>query len=55
MEQLFNQFVSNATVFQKGFFMMAAGVLFVFAVQMFFYLTVKIWISVKKRPKDQEV
>ena len=43
MENLFVNFVNNATVFQKGVFLMAAGIIFVFAVQVVFYLTVKLW------------
>jgi Na+-transporting methylmalonyl-CoA/oxaloacetate decarboxylase gamma subunit len=47
MEQLFNDFIQNATTFQKGVFIMIAGVCFVFAVQVIFYLIVKLW------PKNQ--
>ena len=43
MEQLFIDFIANSTVFQKGLFLMITGVLFVFAVQLVFYLTVKLW------------
>ena len=43
MEQIFSNFIANATVFQKGVFLMITGVLFVFAVQLVFYLTVKLW------------
>jgi len=53
MEQLFNNFVHNANVFQKGVFMMIAGVLFVFAVQVVFYLTVKIWIAAGKKTNEE--
>ena len=52
MEQLLNYFVSTESVFQKGLFLMAAGILFVFAVQVIFYMTVKLWTSIKRRPKD---
>jgi Na+-transporting methylmalonyl-CoA/oxaloacetate decarboxylase gamma subunit len=43
MEQMFNNFILNATTFQKGVFIMIAGVCFVFAVQVIFYLIVKLW------------
>ena len=43
MAQLFLDFIQNATVFQKGAFLMAAGVCFVFSVQLVFYLLVKLW------------
>lgn len=51
LEQLFNNFINNATVFQKGVFLMVTGVLFVFAVQLVFYLTVKFWPRGKKTPE----
>ena len=50
MEQMFVNFVNNANVFQKGVFLMVAGLLFIFAVQLIFYLTVKLWAD-KKRVK----
>jgi len=43
MNQLLNEFIRNATVFQKGVFLMIAGVCFVFAVQFIFFLLVKLW------------
>ncbi|MCL2270773.1 MAG: hypothetical protein FWC24_07450 [Treponema sp.] len=48
MDQLLNNFVQNATIVQKGVFLMIAGVSFVFLVQTVFYLIVKIW----PRPKN---
>ncbi|MCL2128292.1 MAG: hypothetical protein FWH38_08555 [Treponema sp.] len=48
MESVFNNFINTASVFEKGVFLMAAGVLFVFAVQVVFYLTVKLWPRGKK-------
>ncbi|MCL2320291.1 MAG: hypothetical protein FWC45_09415 [Treponema sp.] len=43
MEQLFNNFVKSASIFEKGVFLMIAGVCFVFVVQLVFYLVVKVW------------
>ena len=43
MEQLLNNFIQNSTIFQKGVFLMITGVFFVFAVQVVFYLIVKLW------------
>ena len=43
MEQVFNNFVQTASVFEKGVFLMIAGVSIVFVVQAVFYLTVKLW------------
>ena len=51
MEGILNDFINSASVFQKGVFLMAAGILFVFAVQLVFYLMVKIW---KGLDKDRE-
>ena len=48
MEQVFINFVNNSSVFQKGLFLMIAGVFFVFLVQVVFYTVVKIW------PKDKK-
>ena len=44
MNQALYDFVRNATLIEKGVFLMVAGVCFVFAVQTIFYLTVKIWM-----------
>jgi hypothetical protein len=48
MENIFNDFINNATLVQKGVFLMVTGVLFVFAVQLVFYLTVKLWPRSKR-------
>jgi len=55
MDQILNYFINSESVIQKGVFLMIAGVLVVFTVQLVFYLTVKIWTSIKKHPKKQEV
>ena len=44
MEQLFLNFLQNASNVQKGFFLMFTGVSFVFLVQFVFYIVVKIWL-----------
>ena len=49
MQNIFMNFINNATVFQKGVFLMVAGIAFVFAVQVVFYLTVKLWQIKKKQ------
>jgi len=41
--QILNEFLINATNIQKGLFLMIAGIGFVFAVQVIFYLIVKLW------------
>jgi Na+-transporting methylmalonyl-CoA/oxaloacetate decarboxylase gamma subunit len=51
MDQILENFVQTATTFQKGVFLMIAGVCFVFAVQLVFYLTVKIWVG-RGKPKS---
>jgi Na+-transporting methylmalonyl-CoA/oxaloacetate decarboxylase gamma subunit len=48
MEQALQNFIQTATIFQKGVFLMIAGVLFVFLVQLVFYITVKIWVRFGK-------
>jgi len=48
MEQLFLNFLKSASTFEKGVFLMIAGVCFVFTVQVVFYAIVKIW----PKPKD---
>ena len=50
MNQLLLDFVQNASIVQKGVFLMIAGVSFVFIVQTVFYLIVKVW----PRPKNTE-
>ena len=47
MDQLLYDFVRNATIVQKGVFLMIAGVCFVFIVQFVFFLIVKIWMARK--------
>ena len=48
MEQIFASFINNASVFEKGVFLMASGLVFVFFVQLVFYLTVRLWPRGKK-------
>ncbi|MDR2094616.1 MAG: hypothetical protein LBP76_03755 [Treponema sp.] len=43
MDTMLNGFIQNATTIQKSLFLMVCGVLFVFMVQVVFYLTVKLW------------
>ena len=47
IEQMFYSFIGSASVFQKGIFLMIIGILFVFTVQLVFYLTVKLWLKRK--------
>ena len=54
MEQIFNNFVKQASTFEKGVFLMIAGVCFVFIVQLLFIAVVKIWIAAGKRPANDE-
>ena len=49
MEQLLNEFIKNASIFEKGLFLMISGVVFVFLVQTIFYMTVKIWLGITKK------
>jgi Na+-transporting methylmalonyl-CoA/oxaloacetate decarboxylase gamma subunit len=55
MDQILKNFVETGTIFQKGVFLLIAGVLFVFAVQLVFYLTVKIWVRISKPKEDAPV
>jgi len=48
MDQALYDFVRNATIVEKGIFLLVVGVCFVFAVQFIFFLTVKIWMGKKK-------
>ena len=50
MEQIFYDFVKNASTLQKGVFLMIAGICFVFIVQVVFYAAIKIW----PKPKNRE-
>jgi Na+-transporting methylmalonyl-CoA/oxaloacetate decarboxylase gamma subunit len=43
MEQFIDNFVKDASIVDKCVFLMVAGISFVFAVQMVFYLVVKLW------------
>jgi hypothetical protein len=49
MEQFLRTFIQNASTVEKGCFLLVCGVLFVFAVQVVFYLTVKLWPRGKKK------
>ena len=48
MEHIFDNLINNGTVFQKGLFLMIAGIGFVFTVQVIFYSIVKFWPRGKK-------
>ncbi|MCL2479069.1 MAG: hypothetical protein FWF22_06180 [Treponema sp.] len=48
MGPIFNEFIQNASNIQKGLFVMVAGLLFVFAVQIVFFLVIKLWPRGKK-------
>jgi hypothetical protein len=52
MNDLFQTFIQTASTVEKGFFLMAAGLLFVFAVQVIFYLTIKLWPKGKKETAE---
>ena len=52
MEHAFYEFIRTATTIEKGVFLMVVGVSFVFAVQVVFYLTVKIWPQPKSDGKE---
>ena len=43
MEQQFIAFINSATTLEKGIFLMVTGLCFVFAVQVVFFLIVKVW------------
>ena len=43
MDQVLRDFVQGASTVEKSLFLMVCGILFVFAVQVVFYLTVKLW------------
>jgi len=49
MEQIFSNFVRQASTFEKGVFLMVAGVCTVFIVQLVFIAIVKIWTAAGKR------
>jgi len=44
---MLHDFVRDASVFEKGLFLMIAGVCFVFVVQFVFFLIVKVWMGRK--------
>jgi Na+-transporting methylmalonyl-CoA/oxaloacetate decarboxylase gamma subunit len=48
MDQLLRDFIQGAPVIQKAVFLMVAGILFVFIVQVVFYLIAKLWPRGKK-------
>jgi Na+-transporting methylmalonyl-CoA/oxaloacetate decarboxylase gamma subunit len=48
MDELLRNFIQNASVIQKAVFLMVAGILFVFIVQVVFYLIAKLWPRGKK-------
>jgi len=54
MEQIFNKFIEQASTFQKGVFLMIAGVCIVFVVQLIFIAIVKIWTTAGKRSINGE-
>jgi Na+-transporting methylmalonyl-CoA/oxaloacetate decarboxylase gamma subunit len=43
MDQLLQNFIQSAGTIQKAVFLMVAGILFVFSVQVVFYLIAKLW------------
>ncbi|MDR1324424.1 MAG: hypothetical protein LBK00_00120 [Treponema sp.] len=53
MDQFISQFIQNSSTLQKGLFLMVCGVIFVFAVQVVFYLAVKLWPRGKSPPPQE--
>ena len=49
MNEFLFDFIRNATLAQKGLFLMIVGILFVFTVQTVFYLTIKIWLRMSQK------
>jgi hypothetical protein len=43
IDQALRNFIQDSSVIGKALFLMAAGILFVFAVQVVFYLLAKLW------------
>ena len=43
MDQVLQNFIENSSVIGKAVFLMIAGILFVFTVQVVFYLIAKLW------------
>ena len=52
MDDFIYNFVKTATTMQKGVFLMIAGMCFVFAVQVIFYIVTKIWIKIAPKSKE---
>jgi Na+-transporting methylmalonyl-CoA/oxaloacetate decarboxylase gamma subunit len=50
-DQLLRNFIQDSSVIGKAVFLMVAGVLFVFAVQVVFYLIAKLWPRSKNAGK----
>jgi len=48
MEQMLNNFIKTASTMEKGLFVMVVGLLFVFFVQVVFYVVIKIWPGKKQ-------
>jgi Na+-transporting methylmalonyl-CoA/oxaloacetate decarboxylase gamma subunit len=51
MSQLLQNFIQTASTLQKAVFLMVSGILFVFLVQVVFYLIAKLWPRGKKEPQ----
>jgi hypothetical protein len=51
MDQIFQEFIQNSSTVAKAVFLMVSGVLFVFAVQVVFYLIAKLWPRDKPQPE----
>ena len=54
MEQILSDFIRSASTIEKAFFLMAAGLLFVFGVQLLFFLIVKLWPRSNVLPKTND-
>jgi Na+-transporting methylmalonyl-CoA/oxaloacetate decarboxylase gamma subunit len=50
INEWFQNFIRSGTNFQKSIFLMVSGIVFVFLVQVIFYLFVKLW----PKGKDEE-
>ena len=53
MEKMLNSFILNASLIQKGIFLMIAGLLFVFFVQVIFFLVIKLWPGRKQIDEEK--
>ncbi|MDR3335807.1 MAG: hypothetical protein LBT16_01255 [Treponema sp.] len=49
MDQLFENFIQSSSTIQKAVFLMITGILFVFLVQIVFYLIAKLWPRGKEK------